>query len=360
VKTRKDIKQIVEITQNIETNTIKYRKSDTLPDIYYIVLDRYASMNTLEEIYNFDNSEFIDYLVNRGFYVASESRCNYPTTYMSLASSLNMEYLNYLTDKVGEESTDKTVVYRMLENYKVWRFLKSKGYKFVHFGTWWNPTSKNKYADMNFNRLLIPEFSMILYKTTMFYPIGAAFGFDAQKEQWKRVLYKFDKLLEMPNIKGPTFVFAHFLLPHDPFVFDRNGNFVTRFEQKKNSTEVNYVNQLIFTNNKLKILIDELLSKSEVSPIIILQSDEGPHPHVNFEAVDKPRTLNARIRIFNAYYLPGNGKNALYKSITPVNSFRLIFNLYFGANFELLEDESYISGDSPYKFINVTDKVKYD
>ena len=51
--------------------------ADTPRDIYYIIVDGYASSSTLEEIYGYDNHEFTDYLTERGFYVASESRSNY-------------------------------------------------------------------------------------------------------------------------------------------------------------------------------------------------------------------------------------------------------------------------------------------
>jgi len=54
-------------------------------------------------------------------------------------------------------------------------------------------------------------------------------------------------------------------------------------------------------------------------------------------------------------------KNVLYPPITPVNSFRLVFNLYFDTDFELLHDKSYASySGHPYKFFDVTDKVNYD
>jgi hypothetical protein len=46
------------------------------------------------------------------------------------------------------------------------------------------------------------------------------------------------------------------------------------------------------------------------------------------------------MKILNAYFLPGEGAAGLYPSITPVNTFRLIFDVYFGADLELLEDVS--------------------
>ncbi|HSQ38856.1 MAG TPA: hypothetical protein VLM78_01750 [Anaerolineales bacterium] len=55
-----------------------------------------------------------------------------------------------------------------------------------------------------------------------------------------------------------------------------------------------------------------------------------------------------RLSILNAYYLP-NHADAVSESITPVNTFRIVFNLYLGGNFELLPDESFFS-PVPYHF----------
>ena len=64
---------------------------------------------------------------------------------------------------------------------------------------------------------------------------------------------------------------------------------------------------------------------------------------------------------WNAYYLPNKGSDMLYKSITPVNTFRVIFNHYFKTRYELLEDKNYFSNAKKerYRFIDVTDKVVY-
>ncbi len=367
----------IKTAENMETNAVHLGEIDTLPDIYYIVLDRYASASTLKEVYDFDNSEFIDYLSDRGFYVASESRSNYLKSSASLASSLNMEYINYLSEEVGEESDDLGPMYAMLEDYEVWRFLKSRGYQFVHLGSWWEPTRENKYADMNINHCQVPEFSMHLLETTMIYPIVQE---SSELPDWMRapfveefrvlhrnsILYNFEKLAEVPSMEGPTFVFAHMFATHEPYVFDRDGNHLTLEEANERSRTVNYVDQLIFANSKVKALLDELLSSSEVPPIIILQADEGPFPlryeldEDNFaweEATEAE--LREKMGILNAYYLPNVDTSLLYPSITPVNSFRVVFKLYFGADFELLPNKSYAfhSGRYPYKFIDVTDKV---
>lgn len=111
---------------NITTNTTDSESPNTSPDIYYIILDGYASSGTLKEIYNYDNHEFTDFLTNKGFYIPYESRSNYAVTFLSLASSLNMEYINYLSDTVGTESNDREVPYDKIYASKVLLFLKEK------------------------------------------------------------------------------------------------------------------------------------------------------------------------------------------------------------------------------------------
>ena len=106
------------------------------------------------------------------------------------------------------------------------------------------------------------------------------------------------------------------------------------------------------------MLVDEILSKSDVPPIVILQADHGPASTFGSDGWARPteNMLRERTSIFNAYYLPQGGSDLLYNSITPVNTFRLIFNRYFKTNYDLLNDKIYFSDyEQPYKLIDVTD-----
>ncbi len=355
---------------DISSHAADSGQTDMLRDIYYIILDRYGNEGTLQRVYGFDNSNFTDYLRGRGFYVATESKANYAKTEHSLASSLNMEYLNYLSEQMGEESHDWKPLYELMQDYEVWHRLKPKGYRFVNFGTWWGPTIRNEYADINVNLYscgFTSEFWSELYKTTTFYPIGTEFGAcDFYRDQWRRIRYKFDKLADISRMPEATFTFAHMLIPHHPYVFDKDGNFLTDEERKGRSEEVNYVEQLIFANTEVERLVDHLLSSSQIAPIVIVQADEGPYPTdyvLRGGNVDMSQATDAELRqrtgILNAYYLPQADTDVLYQSMTPVNSFRLVFNLYFETNFEMLPDRSYVVQDwgHPYKLIDVTDRV---
>ena len=97
-----------------------------------------------------------------------------------------------------------------------------------------------------------------------------------------------------------------------------------------------------------------------------MQGDEGPYPEglegsgeYKFRSLTPPQ-LRVRSAILNAYYLPGPGREQLYPSISPVNSFRLLFNAYFGTKLPMLPDRIF-SHDSelrPYSLADVTSRVR--
>ncbi len=341
----------------VEANPVDLERADTLPDIYYIILDGYASANALEEIWGYDNHEFIDHLREKGFYIASESRSNYACTFLSLASSLNMEYINYLSDMLGVESKDRYRPYEMIQDSAVMRFLKSRGYKFVHFQSGWGPTASNNNADWDVQCGRVNEFVEVLVRTTMLRPFAADLIAPDKRE---RVLCTFSRLAEVQHrIEGPSFVFAHIVVPHPPFVFGPNGEPVDAGpnQSRPEIWRRYYLGQLEFVNRKVEVLVDTILSEAETPPIIILQADHGAKS-IRERGVPSTRLLTERMGILNAYYLPHNGKDFLYDSITPVNSFRLIFNLYFNTSYDLLEDKIYYSKLArPYDFLDVTDRL---
>jgi hypothetical protein len=59
--------------------------------------------------------------------------------------------------------------------------------------------------------------------------------------------------------------------------------------------------------------------------------------------------------IFNAYYFYDRNYSRLSPDISPVNSFRVILDQYFGLNLPLLENHSYfLRVYHPYDFLEVT------
>ncbi len=119
-------------------------------------------------------------------------------------------------------------------------------------------------------------------------------------------------------------------MPHHPYVFSQTGEYVPG-DKGVNDTEA-YRDQLIFTNKRILDIVKDLVLNSNRPPIIMIQGDHG----VRYSPEE-------RVAILNAIYLPDGGDQWLYPTISPVNTFRVVFNHYFGGEYDLLEDVSYYS-----------------
>ena len=124
--------------------------SSNLPDIIYIVPDRYASAETLLKEYKWDNSEFYNALSERGFKVNQNSISNYPVTYQSLSSNLNATYLDKFSQFTEDYPSDRKPLFTLTEENWAQESLRNLGYYYMHFGFYWVRTKTNKFADRNY------------------------------------------------------------------------------------------------------------------------------------------------------------------------------------------------------------------
>lgn len=333
-----------------------------LPDIYYIILDGYASSEVLNDIYGFNNDSFINFLKGKGFKIATDARSNYALTFLSLASSLNMKYVNYLANIVGEASADRVFASNLIKDNEVLKILKLKGYQAIHFSSGWGSTDSNKFADVNVYCGKINQVETVLLLTTVLKPFESLYLPQNTRE---RILCTFSELGGIKeDTKGPIFVFSHIVSPHPPYVFGADGEKVEESEVKVSAglddwkNQSGYLNQLIFINKKVKGLIEKLTADKKNPPIIIIQADHGSASTPGMEEYN-PNLIQERMRPFIAFNFPGIEDDPVLESITPVNIFRFVFNNYFNANYELLENKNYFSNYTrPYRFIDVTKKVK--
>jgi len=330
------------------------------PNIYYFVYDRYANEHVLDKFYNFDNKPFQEELSRLGFYVATEATANYLCTSLSLASSLNMSYIT--PDEDLRDIGTETPLYALIRHSQVGTFLKSHRYRYVHFGTWWEPTRINPEADRNINlHASLSYFERTLLQTTVLGQLR-----DPSVEQWERVSYKLTKLRDVVHQEGPVFVMAHMLVTHPPYVFQHDGSFLSPKKGVNMSPEERYVEQIRYANKTLMETVRYILNNSTRPPVIIIQSDEGPWPaaYLDSEETYDWRTapeedVDRKMGILNAMYFPDGRYDGLTESVTPVNTFRLIFDRYFGTELGLLPDRSYLMSDRnhPYALFEVTNQL---
>jgi hypothetical protein len=342
---------------------------DTLrrPDIYYFILDRYGAGRMLTAKYDVDNSAFVSDLRQRGFYVADESRANYHVTAQSLASSLNMAHILPLRDAIGPRSTDWQPVFELIADNRLARFLKQQGYRYIHIGPEWEPTADNPHADVTYSYKGIPEFSMMLINTTAVYPVLYRLGINNADRQ------KFDgingQLALLPSIprgeRSPKFVFIHMLVPHGPYVFNADGTYRVPEVSNVHSEADNFREQAVFISDRIRSVVGDILGAygAEDQPVIVIQGDEGPYPTRTqphsfdwTQATDEE--INEKLRILNAIYAPGC-ESEFHEAMTPVNTFRIVLNHYFGTGLPLLPERSYTYRDLQhlYDFIDVTERI---
>lgn len=339
----------------VDENSLTGLETESLPDVYYIILDAYARGDTMQAFYDFDNDPFLAQLEEMGFYVADCSQSNYAKTRLSLASSLNMNYLEEFDEIAQDLARGKESRIRMghlIRRNAVRKQLQELGYNIVAFetGYLWSEWDKadiylSQYSESVFESVQLfgqlNDFEALLIKTSM-----GLFLLDIEtlsssalaptvtsprRAHYDYVLYTLDTLEAAPLIESPKFVFAHLISPHGPYVFTSDGEFVP----DENDSEQGYIDQVKYLNSRLIPILQNMIEKSETPPVIILQADHGGHG-TQFEQ-------DHRMNILNAYYLPENGANHLYESISPVNTFRIIFDTYFGSEYGTLPDVSYYS-----------------
>lgn len=325
----------------------------TRPDIYYIVLDAYGRDDVLDTLYNLDNRPFLDYLKRKGFYVAGDSHSNYMQTVFSIPSSLNFSYID-----PPQEGVNGLVYFsNLVKDNQIMSTLKRCGYRTVAFesGFYFTErpdvdvylTSDNNLND--FESLLLADSPVDVLLERLHYQ-APKYSYAAHRQQ---VLYSFEKLAKLYKMPGPKIVFAHIVSPHPPFVFDANGRAVEPsrgfsfndgddFQGTLEEYRAGYAQQVKFVNHKMEQVIDAILTKSSTPPVIIIQGDHGPGSRLNWSSPAQS-CLWERTSILNAYYLPGGEESRLYPSISPVNSFRVVLDAYFGANLQLLPDSSYFT-----------------
>jgi hypothetical protein len=290
---------------------------------------------------------------------------NYPTTTMSLASSLNMEYLDPISQVVGLDYQLQIPFHEAIRRSRLIRALKDDGYRYVHIGSWWEPTRTSRFADRRVQTLPVSEFGRAMFTTTAVAPFAREIlGTADLPELHRRVADRqFDALGDVASTPAPKFVFAHILMPHPPYVFDRHGAAVIEQPETIAERMAAYIEQLRFTNEQILAALDRILSV-DPNPVVVIQADEGPNPtYWSKNHPDWPNAKDSEVatkyQILTAFRFPGVDPSEIADVVTPVNTFRFVLSNYLGADLEPLKNELYGSKKgAPYRFEDMTARVK--
>jgi hypothetical protein len=322
---------------------------ENLPDIYYIVLDEFVGFQAMREYWKYDGvDDFVDFLQDRGFFVAEESHSTSTDTLHQLASRLNYEEYPL--------GLDLQTYFAYIADNRVMRELRSRGYTIVVFDETNMPYASAQpiQADhlVEFGSDLIPErgrgqygfafdeFGELVMGNTMLSVFAGTYRQNPQisSQHSAMISYTVDNVAS-PNIPSPKFVYVHLMLPHFPFVFDQNGNI---FDTDRVTDWNRYLDNYIYSIKVAQAMIENIFLAADADnpPVIILQSDHGarnqltqrPGSTVLPDYPEEFKTL-----ILNALYLPGYDQSRLSQDLDPMDTFPIIFDHLFDTG--ILQEE---------------------
>ncbi len=367
----------------------------TKPDIYYFVFDRYGNNDTLKTVYNLDNSGLTDYLAGQGFVTRKDAKSNYPFTMQSVSSTLAMQYHTGLGMLFGNAKYQTAFPYRsILNNPPIAQVLRSNGYAYNQVSSWWdftrvginaegNPTKSFRLRAFGKNFYLSDLTRDIVNKSILspWLKKGVTMG--------KTMVLKYDndnnprqnffaqevavKTLASTSSSVPQFTFAHFLAPHDPYIFDADGS-DPAYDGGRNDYDedetVKYSKEITYLNTQIKDMVGYIRQHSP-NAVIVIQSDEGPYPkefrydlgpRSYYDPSNLPLTQEKqKFGILASYYMPGVDPSTVEQNInSSVNPFRFILKQYLGYDIAMLPDCQFSAGDKYviYNFRNETPKLQ--
>ena len=114
-------------------------------------MDEYPRNDALLDYHDFNNDDFKNFLESKGFHVASNSFSNYPMSILSIPATMNMNYINFLADEIGEQVRNYKPLnekdYGLYPNNMVIKNFKEMNYKIITFKTFALHLHENPLAD---------------------------------------------------------------------------------------------------------------------------------------------------------------------------------------------------------------------
>jgi hypothetical protein len=344
------------------------------PDVWHILFDRYAGTDTLRDMYGFDNRPFIEELRRRGFTVQDQAFSNYQRTGHSVASTLNGTLLEPMSGVMRGQPSDWVPIYRAMRDNSALRFFGSQGYRTHFAGSWWEPTRFSTVADHSIAVRAMPQLARLAIDTSSlgFWLNSLRLPYlDGRGDQCFRANEKFRRLKQLAENRDRKYVFAHFLVPHPPFVLNADGSCRSLQEAMTASRRSNYLGQLQFANREALNLVDAILAGPRPA-VIVIHSDEGPwpEPYVGNEhglgtdpvAVDWDKLPDAKLREKMSILLAVRSPDGPPKQMPegPLQIYPAILKEHFGSRRPLPEARYYLfeSDAQLYRFKEVTDRLQ--
>jgi hypothetical protein len=312
------------------------------PDIYFLVFDEYSSTTALKQTWNYDNSSLDSFLARKGFKLIPHSRSNYNFTEFSIASMLNMEYLE-IPNPLACTIKDYNRCFELIKSNQVCAILKSMGYEIVNYSIFdlqKNPSPiKEDFLPLKTKLITSQTFIGRVEKDLLYHLLTGPFEIKWMSKNLVFSTFRNNQkiintiLSDTANqSKNPRFVYTHIQMPHPPFFFDKNGKIKSPQEIiRQNQTVPGYLDYLPQTNKVVKQIVNNILTHAKRPLTIILTSDHGFREH---------QEISFQFSNMNAVYNSSGNYAGFKDSLTNINEFAILFNNLFQASLPLKKDST--------------------
>ena len=238
----------------------------SLPNVYLIIFDEYASFNQMEDYYNYTNQELIDYLDNRKFQISYTSRNDSTDSGTVQTNMMNLDY-------IVSDATSSSEKRALRENGELFKILKAHGYEieFLERDDNYGGHVPGKENENVTGAVTISGESMttLLINKSILYPfINDQTSLEIITDYQTIIDYMISNADQVQN----KFTLGYFCFPHQPFIVDENGKAI---EVTSNWGDTKYyLGQYKYATKMIMNLAEGIISK-DPNAVLMIMSDHG-------------------------------------------------------------------------------------
>ncbi len=334
------------------------------PDVYHLVLDGMGRQDVLAERYGLSLDSTVAGFRRLGFKVADDGYANYVQTHLSLASMLNVTYLEDL-GPIDKASNDRRPLRALIDQARVPGVFKRLGYSVVQIGSGshgegiWQQADERDSPQLWWSEPELGAISLTPMKALLWLGVG-------QRHFLRRSLHVFEAFEQARHGPAPRYVYAHVMMPHPPFYADADGQYVPQprpasggdasfYSGTAEEYQLGYRAQAAFTLRRALDAATRIVNAStrgQRDAIIIITGDHGPRLGMDAR---QPTAESGRftLPVFLAIRWPA-GRSPSTSPRSLVNLYRSVFREAFGMDLPPLPDAGYVSAfTTPYATIPV-------
>ena len=206
------------------------------------------------------------------------------------------------------------------------KILKQNGYSFYGVGDteWLYISSLTENSASSSKTMEGEDILQLVMKNTFLYP---EYNLDINETQ-KTILDTYEYYNGDVYSERSRFLMTYICSPHQPFIFDENGNSVPESHYADWSDEKYYLDQYKFIMKKTMSTVDTIL-REDPDSIIFIVSDHGPRSNPEMEYIEKTNILNC------LYY---KGETVNIEGLTDVETLRLVIEKLFDSDLPELKE----------------------